>query len=134
MSSLNSVNLIGNLVRDAELKQTSSGMAIANFSIAVNRSKKQADGNYVEEASFIDCALFGNRASALVQYLVKGQKVGISGSLVQDRWTTDSGENRSKISVNVDNVELVGGKKDSQPPQGGYQQAPPAESSNIPAF
>lgn len=119
-NSINSVTLIGNLVRDAELKYTNSGMAISNFSIAVNRSKKQTDGNYVDEASFIDCTLFGKRAEALNQYLVKGQKIGVSGSLVQDRWTTDSGENRSKISVNVDNVELLGSKSDGGQSQGGH--------------
>lgn len=111
MGDINKVFLVGRLVRDAEMKYTSGGMAISKFAIAVNRSVKKGD-KWEDEASFLDCAMFGKRAESVNQYLVKGQQVAIEGQLIQQRWEKD-GQNHSKIEINVDNLQLVGGKKES---------------------
>lgn len=111
MADINKAILVGRLVRDAEMKYTSGGMAISKFAVAVNRSVKNGD-KWEEQASFFDCAMFGKRAEAVNQYLTKGQQVAIEGQLVQQRWEKD-GQNYSKVEINVDNLQLVGGKKEA---------------------
>ena len=110
MKDLNVVILLGRLTRDAEVQYTSTGMAIAKFAVAVNRSVKDGD-TWKDEASFFDCTMFGKRAEVVAQYLTKGKQIGVSGSLKQDRWEKD-GQNRSKVVVIVDDVQLLGGKRE----------------------
>lgn len=111
MRDTNTVVLVGRLTRDAELKYTNFGMAVSSFALAVNGSKKQGD-QWVDEASFIDCTLFGKMAEPLQQYMVKGQQVCVTGHLKQDRWETD-GQKRSKVVVIAEIVQLLGGKRDA---------------------
>ena len=85
MADMNHVILIGRLTRDAELKNTSGGMAVCKFAIAVNRKKKSGE-QWVDEASFFDVTCFGKTAGNLNQYLQKGKQVAVEGSLHQDRW------------------------------------------------
>jgi len=107
MADLNHVDLIGRLTRDAELASIPNGTAVCKFSIAVNRSKKDGD-SWVDEPSFFNIILWGRQGEALHQYLIKGKQVGISGELRQERWQQD-GQNRSKIEVVANSVQLLGG-------------------------
>ena len=111
---INSVVLCGNLVRDCELKYTQSGMAIGNISIACNRSKKQADGQYVNDVSYFDIILFGRTAENLKQYLTQGKKIAVRGFLKQDRWKDQQSNNRSRVSVIAEELELLGGNENRQ--------------------
>ena len=112
MQDTNQVTIIGRLTRDAELKYTNSGLAISNFSIAMSKSIKQGD-KWEDATIFInDLALFGKRAEGLNQYLSKGQQVAIEGSLDVDTWEQD-GKNRSRLKVHVNNIQLLGGKRDN---------------------
>ena len=114
MTDLNSVVLIGNLTRDAELKYFQNGTAVAAVSIAVNSSRKQQDGTYADEVSFFDVNIYGKTAENLKQYLTKGKKIAVEGSLKQDRWQdSQTGQNRSRVVVNADTVQLLGGKEDN---------------------
>jgi len=113
MKDLNSVVLMGRLVRDCEIKYTSAGTALAKFSIAVNRSVKDGDGQWKVEPSFFDCTMFGARAEAVSQYLTKGKQVGVSGELRQNRWEQDDGQKRSKIEVVVNDIQLVGKREEA---------------------
>ncbi len=106
-NSINHVVLVGNLVRDGELRYISSGTSVMNFSIAVNRSRKQGD-QWVEEAMFFDVELFGRQAEAIQRFMVKGKQVGVQGELRQDRWEQD-GQTRSKVRVHAINLQLLGG-------------------------
>lgn len=109
----NQVVVVGRLTRDAEMKYTNSGKALANFSIAVN------DGwGENEHVSFFDVTIWGRMAESIHQYLTKGTRVCVSGSLKQERWQTNEGQNRSKIAINGRNLQLLGS------PQGNRQQAP----------
>ena len=110
MNDLNNVNLIGRLTREAELRYSIGGMGICKFSVAVNRSVKKND-NWQDEASFFDCTVFGKTAESLKQYLTKGQQVCISGELVQSRWEKD-GKQMNRVEINVNHVQLIGGKSD----------------------
>lgn len=112
MTDINNVVLVGRLTKDVgELRYTSGGMAIGNISIAVNRSVKQNE-QWVDEASFFECSIFGKTAENLKQYLTKGQQVAIEGSLKQDRWQKD-GQKFSKVTIAVSSIQLLGGKKDN---------------------
>ena len=105
MEEINSVVLIGRLTRDAELKYTKTGTAITNLSIAVNRSIKK-DEQWIEEASFFNITLWGRRGEGLNQYLQKGVRVSVKGSLVQERWQQD-GENRNRVYIHAENIQLL---------------------------
>ena len=107
MADTNHVIIIGRLTRDIELKYTSGGMVIGNFSIAVNRRTKKGE-QWVEEASFFDVSLFGKSAEGLAQYLTKGKQIAVEGELRQDRWQQD-GQPRSKVYISAINVQLLGG-------------------------
>jgi single-strand DNA-binding protein len=107
MADVNHVIIIGRLTRDAELKYTAAGFAISNFSIAVNRRRKNGD-QWVEEANYFDVNLFGKSAESLKQYLVKGKQIAVEGELKQDRWEQD-GQPRSKVVITANNVQLLGG-------------------------
>jgi single-strand DNA-binding protein len=107
MADLNHVVLIGRLTRDAELKYTASGQAVCKFSIAVNRRRKNGD-QWEDEANFFDIVLWGRQGESLNQYLVKGKMIGIEGELRQDRWQQD-GQNRSKVEIVANNIQLLGG-------------------------
>ncbi|GHU84498.1 hypothetical protein FACS189473_2010 [Spirochaetia bacterium] len=108
---INNVCLTGRLGKDAELKNSASGTAICSFSVAVEHLRKE-DGVWRSEVSFIDLAIFGDRATSLHPYLVKGKEVGIVGHLEKDQWEKD-GVKHSQLAVKVDQISLLagGGKK-----------------------
>jgi single-strand DNA-binding protein len=122
-SDLNQVTLVGRLTRDVELKYSTSGTAIARFSLANTQSRKQGE-QWVEEGHFFDCVMFGRRADALQRYLLKGQQIGILGTLQQSRWQDkQTGQNRSKVEILVDDIQLLGGKSNGGGASGGQQQS-----------
>lgn len=106
MGNINIVNISGNLTRDCTKKKAGE-TPLVEFSIAVNEFRKDKD----PYTSFFDCVLFGKRAQGLADYLLKGQKVAISGRVRQDRWQTQEGENRSKVVVIVQEIEILTPRK-----------------------
>ena len=108
-NDLNKVCVIGNLTRDMELSYLQNSTAKGNVSIAVNRGRKSADGQWVEEASYFDVLIWGQTAQNLQQYLTKGKKIAVSGYLKQDRWhDQQTGQNRSRIYIVAEDVQLLG--------------------------
>lgn len=112
MADINRVSLIGRLTRDAELKYTQGGLAISNFSIAVNRRSKSGD-EWVEVVSYFDINLYGKPAESLKQYLTKGKQIAVDGELRQDRWEKD-GQNHSRVVIVANNVQLLGGNSENK--------------------
>ena len=112
MKDLDHVVLIGRCVKDAVLKYTAGGTAVSKFSIAVNRRVKAGD-QWKDEASFFEINLWGKQAESLNQYLIKGKQIAVTGELVQDRWIQD-GQNRSKVYIKADDVQLLGGGEQRQ--------------------
>ena len=108
MTNLNTVALVGRITQDTKLQFTGRDNPYLFFSIAVNRSVKKADGQYEDEASFIDCQLYGKSAEALERYLTKGKLVSLEGSLRQNRWEKD-GQKYSRLVVLVRDLQLLGG-------------------------
>jgi len=117
---MNKVIMIGHLARDIELRYTQSQMAIGKTAIAVTR-KYTLNGEKREETCFIDLTFFGKQAEVSNQYLQKGSKLLVEGRLKFDQWQDSNGQNRSKHSVAVEVMEMLGEPKQSNQ---GYQQRP----------
>jgi len=111
-NDINKVVLVGRLTRDAEQSYTQGGLALLKFSMAVNRSRKQGD-NWVEEANFFDLTVFGRQGEAIANYMTKGKQVAIEGQLRQNRWQAQDGGKRSKVVIDCNSVQLLGGKPGS---------------------
>ena len=120
----NKVILMGNLTRDPEVRSTPNGQSVANFTLAVNRTWRGADGNTQESVSYIDCVAWGKTGEVIAQYLQKGRALLVSGRLDQRSWEQD-GQKRSKIEVIVEDFNFVGGGE-----AGGAPSGRPAPSSS----
>lgn len=115
--SINKVFISGNLTRDPEMRTTQGGTVVMGLGVAVNdRRKNPTTGQWEDVPNYVDCTMFGNRASAVSQYLSKGTKVTIEGRLRWHQWQDQNGNNRSKLDVIVDEIEFA--------PRGQQQQAP----------
>ena len=128
MNDMNSVCLVGRLVREAILSYSNGGTAILKFSIAVNRSVKKGD-KWEDEASFFDCVMFSKMAESVNKYLEKGKQVSIIGELKQERWDKD-GKQNSKVVIVVEKLQLLGSKDDKKQEKTSYQK--PEARQNTP--
>jgi len=120
----NKIILAGNLTRDIEVRYTQSGAAIGNTAIATTRKFKSQTGEQKEEVLFVDITFFGRTAEVANQYLRKGSKILVDGRLKLDQWTAQDGSKRSKHSVTVESMTMLGSKGDNE--GGGYNNAAPA--------
>lgn len=112
---LNKVTLIGNLTRNAELKALPSGVKVANFSIATNRSWKDKDGSKKEEVEYHNLVVFGRTAEVIEQYTHKGDQIYIDGRLQTRTWEKD-GEKKYRTEIIVENFQF-GSKKPGNTPK-----------------
>ena len=132
MNDLNKVFLIGRLTQDLGTDErsfayTSGGMARANVSIAVNHSRKTADG-WADEVDYFTVTIWDKTAENLKPYLTKGKQIVIEGRLKQNRWEKD-GQKQSRVSIVAENVQLLGGRNDGgSTPRPAQQQSAPAAS------
>jgi len=122
---VNSVNIVGRIGKDIELRYLQSGSAVASFSIAVDQSYKK-DGQKVEKTSWFDVSAFGKTAELVNQYFYKGSMIGITGELEQQTWQAQDGSNRSKVIIKMQQVTFIDKKSDNQSNNAqanqGYQQ------------
>jgi len=109
MASFNRVILLGNITRDIEVRYLQSGMAVTDIGLAVNDRRKNQQGEWVEETTFVDVTLWGRTAEVAGEYLGKGSQVLIEGRLKLDQWEKD-GQKHSKLKVIGERMQLVGGK------------------------
>jgi single-strand DNA-binding protein len=105
--AFNQVVLAGNLTRDVELRFTKSGDPVTDIGLAVNSRRKGADGQLIEEVTFIDVTLWGRTAEVASQYLAKGAPVLVSGRLRQETWEAD-GVKRSRHKVVANSLQMLG--------------------------
>ncbi|ULO01329.1 single-stranded DNA-binding protein [Campylobacter sp. RM5004] len=132
---MNKCIIIGRLVRDVELKTLGqSGTAVVNNAIAVSRFRQAQNGERIEETLFLDVAFFNRYAEVVSQYLRKGSKLAVEGFLKQESWVDNNGQNRSRIVLIVESMEMLDNKQDNQNSnQGGYQnnyQQQPRQNNN----
>lgn len=124
-NDINKVILVGRLVRDPELKMVGSN-PVANFTLANNKSYKTKDGQTKEDAGYFECEAWGRLAEVLNQYAKKGKQVLIDGRLRQNSWEGPDGKRNSKIRIQVENFQLLGGA----PSGGGREGDSSSHSSN----
>ena len=106
MSNINTVGVSGNITRDPEFKQITDTFATAKFGLAVNRQKKNADGEYEEIVSFFDVEVLGESYAKMVaRKMKKGDSVTIQGRLEQQRWENTEGEKRSKVVIIANDID-----------------------------
>lgn len=107
MASLNRVFLMGNLTRDPELRYLTSGTAVANLRMAVNRRYRAQDGELKEEVCFITVVVWGKQAENCSQYLNKGRAIFVEGRLQTRSWETEDGQKRSVMEVRASRVQFL---------------------------
>ena len=108
--SLNSVNIMGNLTRDPELKYTNSGKSVCNLSIANNRVYSSG-GEKVTEVSYFDIEIWGVVAENCAKYLSKGRGIIVEGRLRQDRWEKDV-KTQSRVRIAASSVHFLPNRRD----------------------
>jgi len=109
-NDLNTVFLIGNLVRDPETATSSQGSVYTKFSIANNNGFSNNPENSV---SYFEIVAWGKLAEICSKYLSKGKQVAVSGRLEQSRWKDKEGNSRSKINIMAANVQFLGSSNSS---------------------
>jgi single-strand DNA-binding protein len=101
----NTVTLVGNVTDDPELRFTPSGAAVANFTVAVNRRYKNADGQWEDKLDgFFRCNCWRDMAEHVAESLTKGTRIVVTGRLQQRSWEDQDGGKRSAFEIQVDEV------------------------------
>lgn len=120
---LNNVNLIGRMVREEEIRATSTGKKVLTFTLAVNNAN--------DTANFIECVAWENTAEFISKYANKGARVAVTGVLNQESWEKD-GQKRSKLNVVVRDVQLLENKPIAKPQPVEEEMSEPVDLSQIP--
>lgn len=107
--SFNQVTLMGNLTRDPDLRQIPSGQSVTSFSLALNRSYKDKNGEWQEATDFVDIVAWGPLGERVAQYVTKGRPVLVSGRLQSRQWEQD-GQKRNKLEVVANDVTFLGSR------------------------
>lgn len=107
---MNKLTIIGNLTRDPELRTTSAGKEVCTFTIAVNRRK--TGNNQQPEADFFRVSAWDGLAKSCGQFLAKGRKVAVIGSVSVHTFQTQTGETKAQLEVNASDVEFLSPKGD----------------------
>ena len=110
---LNHITLMGRLTRDPELRRTGSGVAVASFSVAVDRDYSGRDGGE-KKTDFIDCVAWRQTGEFVSKYFTKGRMAVVSGRLQIRGWTDKDGNKRRTAEVVADNVYFGDSKRDGE--------------------
>ncbi len=110
MASYNRVILMGNLTRDVELRYTPAGTPVTEVGLAVNDRRKNQNGEWVDETTFVDITFWGRTAEVASEYLSKGSPVFVEGRLKLDSWEKE-GQKQYKLRVVCDRMQLLGGRE-----------------------
>ncbi len=146
MASLNKVMLIGNLGKDPEVRYTTSGQAVASFSLATSEKFKNKSGDWEERTEWHRVTLWGKQAEIAGEYLAKGKTVYIEGRLQTRKWTDRDGNEKYTTEIVGDRMQMLGGKGDAgsgsgaarRPAAGGGSETtvsydePPFQDDDIP--
>ena len=130
---LNHITIMGRLVRDPELRRTGSGIAVSNFTVAVDRDFSGGDGKE-KETDFIDCVAWRQTGEFVSRYFAKGRMIVLSGRLQIRAWTDKEGNKGRSAEIVADNVYFGDSKRDGDstgsyggsPNAGGYSNPAPA--------
>ena len=127
--SLNRITIMGRLTRDPELRRTGSGVAVASFTVAVDRDFGGQDGQ--KETDFIDCVAWRQTGEFVAKYFTRGRMIVVDGRLQIRNWTDKEGNKRRTAEILADHC-YFGDSKREDGNQGGYS-APAPSSYGAPA-
>lgn len=127
---LNHITIMGRFVRDPELRRTGSGIAVASFTLAVDRDFKSSSGGD-KEVDFIDCVAWRQAGEFVSKYFTRGRIAVVSGRLQIRSWTDKDGNKRRTAEVVADSVYFADSKSENA--SAGTQQSAPA-SYGTPAY
>ena len=128
MASFNKVILMGNMTADPELRQTTSGLSVCSFSIAVNRRVSKSEQNQ-QSVDFINIVAWRQQAEFVSRYFKKGNPILVCGQLQTRTWTDNQGQKRYATDVVADEVSFVGpagqgaNAEEAKPASQGYTPA-----------
>lgn len=119
-NGLNRTELIGNVGADATIGQTNGGNAVCNFSLAVNKTWKDNDGNDKEKTTWYKVSIFGKRATNLQPYITSGITLFLAGEVGAESWNGEDGKAKHGLTIkigqnNADFMFLGGGNRDGVP-------------------
>ena len=109
---LNHITIMGRLTKEVELRRTGSGIAVASFTLAVDRDRKNEEGE--KETDFIDCVAWRQTGEFVSKYFTKGSMAVVSGRLQIRSWTDKDGNKRRTAEVVADNVYFGESKRNSE--------------------
>jgi|SRR4051794_8057391 len=134
MGSVNKVILVGNLGRDAELRYTPGGAAVATLNLATTEVWNDRNNQRQEKTEWHRVVLWGKQAESLQEYLTKGKQIYVEGRLQTRQWDDKDGNKRYTTEIKADRITLLGGAGGrgggmdrSGPPMGGGTDEPPME-------
>ena len=133
---MNKVYLIGNLTRDPEMRSTSAGIPVCNFSIAVNRRFKNAQTGQ-QETDFFNIVAWRQLAELCGRYLAKGRKVAVFGSIQTRSYEAQDGSKRTAFDIVADEVEFLSSANAGSAPSSDYHAAvspAPVQRQQAPSF
>ncbi len=108
MQQLNSVNLIGNLTRDPEIRTLPSGTSICRLRLGSETRRRTGTGTWEAKRNYFDVLLYGAQADNAAKFLSKGRPVAVSGRLESREWEKD-GAKREKVEIVADTLQFLGG-------------------------
>jgi single-strand DNA-binding protein len=109
---INSCVLVGRIARDPEMRYTTSGMAVVNFRIAVQRQRRSGDGE--EETDWLDVVAFGKTGEFVAQYLDKGSLIGVEGRIQSRTWQTQDGQKRYSVEIVANSVQALESRQEAE--------------------
>jgi|SRR5215469_7243127 len=139
--SVNRVILVGRLGRDPETRYTSSGQAVANFSVATDESYKDRNGERQKRTEWHKIVVWGKQAEIAQQYLKKGSLVFIEGRIQSREWQDKEGQKRTSFEIVASNFRMLGGRAEGAAAAAGaagtvvpranddFEQSAPSEES-----
>ncbi|HCY1338023.1 TPA: single-stranded DNA-binding protein [Staphylococcus aureus] len=127
---LNRVVLVGRLTKDPEFRTTPNGVSVATFTLAVNRTFTNAQGE--RESDFINCVTFRKQADNVNNYLSKGSLAGVDGRLQSRSYENQEGRRVFVTEVVCDSVQFLEPKNNNQQPNNNYHQQRQTQTGNNP--
>lgn len=106
-TSINTVSLSGNVVRNAAALEEGSGFKVTNFTIAVDERRKNKAGEWEDAASYIDCQYFGEAGAAIAPKLAAGTRICLQGHLRSKSYEDRNGVRRKSVTVAVDKIDIL---------------------------
>lgn len=109
-TNINRVVMTGNLTRDPELRNTSSGTPVCSLRVACNTRRKDASGEWVDKPNYFDVTVWGAQGENCATYLQKGRPVALDGRLEWREWEDQNGNKRQSVDIIADSVQFLGSR------------------------